>query len=215
MEGQMMTEEECLAAIARLAVAERDGTAEKKHLAIGPFTCYLLISAIQLVMRHPNLGEGPTVGVLTQLRDQLITAFPEGGQVREILAMGMDPQYDQPVIDTTDAPTAVGCPQCDSHAWHLGDDQDLTCKRCGYSTTMEKLMASLGMAGGVIEMPLANIPVRVDSENVYFSCPACSGTDWRAGKDTYTCDSCRTIFARETILALIDRMITRAGSAHS
>jgi hypothetical protein len=200
-----MTSEQALVVLGRLAVAERD-EAQRKPLMIGPFSCYVLISAIQLVMRHPELEGGPTVDVLTQLRDQLLAAFPEGSDVRAILAMGMDPAHDVPTVGTVGV-GPVGCPECGSRTWHFEDDQTLTCKECGHCTTMEFLITESGSVGGVIETPVSRIPVRVDKEHVDFPCPICGGVDWHPMEFAYGCDLCRTVFSRDIILGLIDAML--------
>ena len=159
----MISDAEALAVIAELAVAERDGTAEKSQITIGPFSTYVLISAIQLAMRHDGVsgGGGPTLGILTQIRDQLLVMFPEGSRVREILALGMDPDRDMPVIDTTSSRPPVSgpilqipfrvdaetfflvCPACQSVDWRESGN-DYACARCRTVYSRESILARIG-----------------------------------------------------------------------
>jgi hypothetical protein len=198
-----MDEAEMVAALGALAIAERDRTMPYLNVSIGPFSNYCLISGIQLAMRHPGVNGGPTAGTLTSIRDQLLKAFPEESPVREILALGMDPARDVPTVEML--PTAVPCPECGGHAWHLGDDQTLDCKQCGHTVTMQELVDKMGLAGAVMEAPpLATIPARPGSKTIDFPCPICDGTDWRPMQSSYACDHCLTVFTRETIVGLVD-----------
>lgn len=167
----MISEAEAVTAIGALAIGERDGTMEKAQITIGPFSGYVLVSTIQLAMRHPGLtGGGPTVGLLEQIRDQLLVLFPPGSAVREVLEMGMDPEHDMP-------------------------------------TRVEELVATMGLEGGIME-----IPVRDGAKNVDFACPICGGTQWRPMEDAYKCEQCRIIYGRETILGLIDAFLAVAAA---
>lgn len=216
----MISEAEAVAQLGKLAVGERDGTMDKAVISIGPFSAYVLISAIQMVMRHGGMEGGPTVGVLASLRDQFLVLFPEGGPIREILAMGMDPERDVPIVDTTtgSGPALVPCPECGGQTWHRdpsvpedSDEHVLACKQCGHTISLEQLMHAMGLAGDVIEMPLVEIPMRTDKGDVNFPCQICDGTLWRPVDGAYGCNQCRTVYSRETILGLMDAMITMAA----
>lgn len=44
-------------ALTALAQAEKDGTAEKLPVHLGPFTAFVLIGALQLAWRHPDMND--------------------------------------------------------------------------------------------------------------------------------------------------------------
>lgn len=78
--------------LAEFAQAEQDGTAEKATLMVGPFTGYLLISALQLALRHPALSD-----LIRDTLEQFIARMRPwfGGVLGEAIDAGLDPASDE------------------------------------------------------------------------------------------------------------------------
>jgi hypothetical protein len=219
MEGTpVISESEAVAHLAKLAVAERYDTANKATVNMGPFTAYTLISAIQLVMRHPELS-GPTAGILTEIRDQLLTLFDGDGITREILAMGMDPDCDVPVADYADQahPDVIRCPECGGGKWHQEDNPDddaaddgeslVSCLGCGYSANLASMIGDMITNGQVPR----TIPYQAGAGTRDFSCPVCGGGEWYTGEvpgdmEAVRCAGCKTIYSREVISDLAGKL---------
>jgi hypothetical protein len=79
-----------LAVIERLAQAEVDG--DRRDFQLGPFTVYLLVCAIQLAVRHPDLGD--------ELRERYVDAGRRlqacfAGPTYDVLEKGWHARYDR------------------------------------------------------------------------------------------------------------------------
>ena len=76
-----------------LAAEERKGV--RHHVAIGPFTAFCVIGALQLAWRHPDLSDGATSTAIRGLGEQLTTLFDPTTQA--LLVKGWDRRYDAPL----------------------------------------------------------------------------------------------------------------------
>lgn len=103
-----ISEREAVAYIAGLAEAERDGTAEKTDIRIGPYAAFVLIAGLQLAMRHPDMSEAQ-LDVLRQIIDQMASLFA-GTPGEQLLALGNDPASDVP--HGCQYPTGPHAPEC-------------------------------------------------------------------------------------------------------
>ena len=83
---------EVLEYMTNIARAERDRTVPFATIQIGPFTAICLIGALQLAMRHPEIGGGQ-LRDLQRIIDQLAPAF-EGTPGAEVVRRGSDPTQD-------------------------------------------------------------------------------------------------------------------------
>jgi hypothetical protein len=88
-----MSEDEDLAAIRQLAEAEQAG--ERHKIPIGPFSAFSLIGMLQLVTRHPDLGEGQLAIAESMIRD-LAKGFEHNPAIMDLIRRGNDPAHDVP-----------------------------------------------------------------------------------------------------------------------
>jgi hypothetical protein len=99
MEGNHVTltphEEDIVKAIAELALAEINGTAEPCNVSIGPFSMFQLIGALQLALRHPNMPASIRDTIL-QIARSFATCFNEGTTARAAIEAGFNPANDIP-----------------------------------------------------------------------------------------------------------------------
>lgn len=72
---------------------EHEGTVEKATVAIGPFSAWITVAALQLAWRHPDMNE-LNRSVIRDLAGQLQVMF--SGPPAKVLEMGWDTDYDQP-----------------------------------------------------------------------------------------------------------------------
>lgn len=124
----------------------------------GPFTTFVMIGALQLAMRHPNMNEWQRE-MLRQVTDQLKEPFRDT-PVWDLLNRGDDPANDVPSDggqpEVAPSFDAVPCPACGSLRWvadltpgaDITDPLTLACKDCGGSWTTTELMIGYGMVSG-------------------------------------------------------------------
>jgi len=86
----MMTEAESIAYIKTLMQLERDG--ERTTIAIGPFAAFSLIGMLQLVTRHPEIGDGQLI-IAHSIISDLATLF-KGTPGEELVEAGNNPALD-------------------------------------------------------------------------------------------------------------------------
>lgn len=86
MENPVISEDDGVQFLQALYAAENTGIANKARVEIGPFSAFVLISCLQSAKRRPVAARSRFFDdVITQLKDQFITLFPEGGTGRAIL----------------------------------------------------------------------------------------------------------------------------------
>jgi hypothetical protein len=72
---------------------ERDGTAQKAEVRIGPFTAFVAIGALQLAWRHPEMTQHNR-DAIEHLARQLQVLF--SGEMADLLEQGWDTSLDRP-----------------------------------------------------------------------------------------------------------------------
>ena len=107
-----MTEREGVEYVASLYRLEADPDHDRTMVYLGPATAFVLISALQLAIRHPDMSD-QIRGYLTVIIDQLRPLF-SGTPGAFLLQLGDHPVYDIPTACEYPAgPHAPGCPEGD------------------------------------------------------------------------------------------------------
>lgn len=82
-----------VALLVQLHALEQDPSYEGALVDLGPYSSWLIVSAIQLALRHPSV-DGTLAGQLEQLGRTLAGTLPE--PYRAMLAAGWDTSQDVP-----------------------------------------------------------------------------------------------------------------------
>jgi hypothetical protein len=90
-----VSETEGVAYIARLYEMEATRDYEPFPLVIGPYSLFILISAVQMALRHPDFGASDVGAQVRDLIGQLRAPFT-GTPGEALLAAGDDPGQDVP-----------------------------------------------------------------------------------------------------------------------
>jgi len=99
--------QEYLDYVVGIAESERDGTADRATLCVGPFTAFCMIAALQVAVRHPVVS-GSMKTTLRSIVDQLKPWF-DGTPVEEALRRGDHPEWDVRDDDTPVIMCPRGC----------------------------------------------------------------------------------------------------------
>jgi hypothetical protein len=109
---QPLTEVQAAVYIRSLYLLEREPDYQRAIIHLGPFTAFVLISALNLAMRHPDFSE-TQADLLRQVIDQLKPLFA-GTLAEKILELGEHPEFDIPVkCQYPSGPHAPECPPGD------------------------------------------------------------------------------------------------------
>lgn len=105
---QQLTEQQAADYVALLYRLEQNPECPRAIIHLRPFSAYLLISSLQLAMRHPGLSE-TQADILNSIISQIMPLFA-GTPGEQLLETGNHPEFDIP--RTCQYPRGPHAPEC-------------------------------------------------------------------------------------------------------